>query len=176
MLELKEYGTIPIEELKDMVTAVYVIIDDMYQAFIPPEVKNRLHNEKAILSDSEIIAISVMGEIMCNDSEKAWLSFVSRNMRDLFPRMMERSRFNRVRRNLAQVIGHIRRRLNPYLEMGMGEMRIVDSLPLEACGFGRAHFSRAVPATAFAPRRNSRTTATRCTPCARKTAPSPTSS
>jgi len=142
MLELSTYGSIPVENMKDLTTAVYVIIDDLYQAVTPPEIKGRLHKEKAVLSDSEIITISIMGELMSNDSEKAWLSFVSKNMRELFPNMCERSRFNRVRRNLVRVIEHIRICLNEYLTPCASDLRIVDSMPLQVCEFGRACFSR----------------------------------
>jgi len=142
MKELRRYGSIPVENMKDLTTAVYVIIDDLYQSYTPPEVRNRLHKEKAVLSDSEIITISIMGELMSNDSEKAWLSFVSKNMRELFPNMCERSRFNRVRRNLVRVIEHIRICLNEYLTPCASDLRIVDSMPLQVCQFGRACFSR----------------------------------
>jgi len=142
MLELSTYGSIPIENMKDLTTTVYVIVDDLYQSFAPEDVKKRLHKKKAILSDSEIITISILGELMSNDSEKAWLSFVSKNMRELFPNMCERSRFNRVRRNLVRVIEHIRMCLNEYLTPCTGDLRIVDSMPLRVCEFGRAGFSR----------------------------------
>jgi len=142
MLEPRINGSISIEDVKDMISVVYVIIDDLYQAKIPIEVKNRLHKGKAVLSDSEIITISIMGEIMSNDSEKAWISYVSKNMRDLFPRMMERSRFNRVRRNLLKVIEHIRICLNKYIDAYKDDLRIVDSFPLQVCEFGRACFCR----------------------------------
>ena len=103
---------------------------------------NRLHKEKAKLSDSEIITISIMGEMLSNDSEKAWLSYVSKNLGDLFPRMIERSRFNRVRRNLVKVIEHIRLCMNQYLDACADDLRIIDSLPLQVCEFGRACFCR----------------------------------
>ena len=142
MIEFRPYGNIPLENMKDVVTTVYVIIDDIYQKTTPIEVKNRLHKEKAKLSDSEIITISIVGEIMSNDSEKAWLSFVSKNLRDLFPNMCERSRFNRIRRNLVRVIEHMRVCLNEYLIPCADDLRIVDSMPLQVCEFGRARFSR----------------------------------
>ena len=141
MLE-QGYGTIPVENIKDVTTAIYVIIDYIYQAHVPYTVQSRLHKEKAILSDSEIITISILGELMSNDSEKAWLSYVSKNMRDLFPNMCERSRFNRVRRNLVRVIEHVRRCLNHYLLPCADDMRIVDSFPLQVCEFGRARYCR----------------------------------
>lgn len=142
MLELNTYGSIQTEDIKDLTTTIFVIIDDLYQMVVPKEVKERLHKEKACLSDSEIITISIIGEMMSNDSEKAWLSFVSKNMRDLFPRMCERSRFNRIRRNLVRVIDYIRFRLNPYYDVCEDDLRIADSFPLQVCEFGRANFCK----------------------------------
>jgi hypothetical protein len=142
MLELRAYGSIPVENMKDLATTIFVLIDDLCKEAIPKEVQNRLHKEKAKLSDSEIITISILGEITSNDSEKAWLSFVSKNMRDLFPSMCERSRFNRVKRNLVRVIEHIRINLNQYLSPCSDYLRIVDSAPLQVCEFGRARYCR----------------------------------
>ena len=142
MLELSIYGSIATENMKDLATTVYVLVDDLYKNHVPKEIQHRLHKEKAVLSDSEIITISILGELMSNDSEKAWLSFVSKNMSDLFPNICERSRFNRVRRNLARVIEHVRVSLNQYLHPYSDYLRIVDSAPLQVCEFGRACFSR----------------------------------
>ena len=141
MLE-QSYGTITVENLKDVATVIYVIVDDIYRVQIPQTIQTRLNKEKALLSDSEIITISILGELMGNDSEKAWLSFVSKNMSDLFPNMCERSRFNRVRRNLVRVIEHIRICLNQYLRPCADDLRIVDSFPLQVCEFGRARYCR----------------------------------
>jgi hypothetical protein len=140
MLELDSYNTIPLENLKDIATAIYVLTDDIYKAVISPEVKNRLNKDKAILSDSEIITISILGEILSNDCERAWLSYVSRNMRELFPKVCERSRFNRVKRALVTVIERIRLCLNRYVTACLDDIRIADSLPVKVCEFGRAHF------------------------------------
>ena len=79
---------------------------------------------------------------MSNDSEKAWLSYVSKNMRDLFPCKCERSRFNRIRRNLVKVIDYIRICLNSSFDACTEDLRIVDSFPLQVCEFGRANFCR----------------------------------
>ena len=142
MLELNTYGSIPVEDMKDIIISIYVIIDDLYQAVTPTEIKNRLHNKNAILSDSGIITISIMGEIMSNDSEKAWLAYIKKNLHDLFPRICDRSRFNRTRRSLIKVIEHIRVHLNLYYDYYMDDLRIIDSLPLQVCEFGRARFDK----------------------------------
>jgi IS5 family transposase len=142
MLELGTYGSIPVANMKDLATTIFVLIDDLCREVIPKEVQNRLHKEKAKLSDSKIITISILGEMTSNDSEKAWLSFVAKNMRDLFPNMCERSRFNRVKRNLVLVIEHVRISLNQYLLPCSDNLRIVDSAPLQVCEFGRARYCR----------------------------------
>jgi len=128
--------------MKDLTTTIFVLIDDLYKSVVPEDVKSRLHKEKAKLSDSEIITISILGELTSNDSENAWLSFVAKNMWDLFPSMCERSRFNRVKRNLVSVIEHIRISLNQYLTSCSDYLRIVDSAPLQVCEFGRARYCR----------------------------------
>lgn len=63
-------------------------------------------------------------------------------MQDLFPRMCERSRFNRVSRNLIKVTEQIRLYLNTLMNGTMDDLRIVDRLLLQVCVFGRACFCR----------------------------------
>ena len=141
-MKFQEYNSIPLNDLKDLVTIIYVLTDDLYQECVPDSIKHRLHKEKAKLSDSEIITIALVGEIMSIDSENAWISFVRKNMKDLFPCLCERSRFNRLRRNLWAVIRQICMKLGMLLEFTKDDLRIVDSFPLEVCEFGRAHFCR----------------------------------
>ena len=71
---------------------------------------------------------------------KAHQSFEEKNYRHLFPRMCDRSQFNRTRRNLLQVTNLI------FIELAKAfedDVFIVDSFPLEVCKFGRAHFCKA---------------------------------
>jgi len=68
--------------------------------------------------------------------------YVKKNLTNLFPRMCERSRFNRTRRNLVKVIEAIRFRLNAYMDRPDDEIRIIDSFPLPVCEFGRAGFCK----------------------------------
>jgi hypothetical protein len=141
-MEFQSNCSIPIENLKDLMLVIFVLTDDLYEECAPDNIKHRLHKEKAVLSDSEIITIALAGEIMTIDSERSWISFVRKNMRDLFPHMCERSRFNRLRRNLCTVMQLIRIKLGEKLEFTRDDLRIVDSFPLEVCEFGRAHFCK----------------------------------
>jgi len=142
-MEFQRDCSIPMEDLKDLATIIFVLIDDLYEESVPEKIKKRLHKDKAILTDSEIITISVLGEILSVPSENAWVSYVRKNMKDLFPRMCERSRFNRLRRNLSSVISQIRMKLGAKLDFTNDGLRIPDSFPIPVCEFGRAKFAKA---------------------------------
>lgn len=143
MLELdRNYSIKEIEDFKDLVTIVYVIIDDIYQEVTPTHIMNRRNISDSILSDSEIITISIVGELLTIDSEKAWHGFCKKNFNDLFPKLCERSRFNRIRRSLHAVIEEIRKRLTTLTGNQDNPHRIIDSIPIPVCKFGRAHFHK----------------------------------
>lgn len=142
MLELNNYYTTEIENLRDFITIIYVIIDDIYQEVTPTYIKERRNISKAILSDSEIITISIVGESLTIDSEKAWFNFVKKNLKDLFPKVCHRTRFNRTLRNLHAVLDEIRKKLTLILNYQYDNYRIVDSMPIPVCKFARAHFNK----------------------------------
>lgn len=125
---------------EDFLTTVFVIIDDLYCRYAPPEVTKRRHVLDAKLSDSEIITISLCGELAGIDSENAWYSFVKRNYQHLFPNFCSRSRFNRTRRALLQTTELLRQKLPSAFAIPSGRCSIVDSFPLAVCKFGRARY------------------------------------
>ena len=103
MLEFTYYNTEKIDNLKDFSTVSFVLIDDVYNEIVPSSIKNRRNILESKLSDSEIITISIV-EALIIDSEKAWFYFVKNNLRDLFPNICDRTRFNKTKRNLYKVI------------------------------------------------------------------------
>lgn len=144
MLELdRTYSIKEIGDLKDFVTVAYVIIDDIYQKVTPTNIRNRCNINDSILSDSEIITISIVGELLTIDSENAWYGFCKKNMKDLFPKFCDRTRFNRTRRNLHAVIEEIQKELSKLTELAIQPYRIIDSIPIPVCKFGRARFHKA---------------------------------
>lgn len=143
MLELdRTYSIKEIGDLKDFVTVAYVIIDDIYQKVTPTYIMNRCNINDSILSDSEIITISIVGELLTIDSENAWYGFCKKNMKDLFPKLCHRTRFNRTRRNLHAVIEEIRKELSSLTELAEEPCRIIDSIPIPVCKFGRGRFHK----------------------------------
>ena len=115
MLELNKYSTNKIEDLKDFFTVAFVIIDDIYNEIAPTYIRKRRNIKDAILCDSEIITISIVGELLTIDSEKSWFQFVKRNFKDLFPHMCDRTdlieRKNPYPKPSLQLIFKIRRRI-----------------------------------------------------------------
>ena len=99
MLKFQNNNTITIATFEDFILTAFVIIDELYF----------LLNAK--LSDSEIITISICGELIGVDSENAWFSFVKKNYHHLFPGIGSRSRFNRTRRALLQTTELIRQKM-----------------------------------------------------------------
>lgn len=79
MSKFQNNNTTDIATFEDFILTAYVIIDDLYHQFVPPEVTNRRHVLDAKLSDPEIISISICGELAGVDSENAWFSFVKKN-------------------------------------------------------------------------------------------------
>ena len=111
MLKFQNNNTTVIATFEDFILTTYVIIDELYHQFALPEVAKRRHVLDAKLSDSEIITISLCGELLGVDSENAWFSFVKKNYRHLFPKLCSRSRFNRTRRALMQTTELLRQKM-----------------------------------------------------------------
>ena len=141
-MKFQDNYNMKIENMEDLILISYVMIDELYKQYAPQEVTKRKNISKVKLSDSEIITISICGELAGIDSENSWYNFVKKNYRYLFPDLCCRSKFNRKRRDLLQVTELIREKLFRFFNVGSHDYYIVDSFPLEVCKFGRAHFCR----------------------------------
>lgn len=142
MLKFQDDYTTLIATFEDFILLVYTIIDDLYQQFVPASVSQRRNVDAAKMSDSEIITLSICGELIGMDSENAWYSFVKRNYRHLFPMLCCRTRFNRTRRALLQVTELLRQKLTQSFPIPASRYFVIDSFPLPVCKFGRARYCR----------------------------------
>ena len=142
MLEFTYYNTEKIDNLKDFFTVAFVLIDDVYNEIIPSYIKSRRNILESKLSDSEIITISIVGEALTIDSEKAWFYFVKKNFQDLFPNICDRTRFNKTKRNLYKVILEIQKYFSNLPMFKDDDTRIIDSMPIPVCKFARSYFNK----------------------------------
>lgn len=120
-----------INDFDDFCTWVYVIVDDIWQQITPlfkrpgpmPEV-----------SDSELITMALVGECRGWHQETELISNWHEH-RDLFPRIPERSRFNRRRRNLMFAINLIRKTVLQIMDLAQDNQCVIDSLPVPVVEF-----------------------------------------
>ncbi len=133
MLRFQDNHITTIETFEDFILTAFVMIDELYKQFAPLSVTKRRNMKEAKLSDSEIITISICGELTGIDSENAWYSFVQRNYRYLFPCLCSRSRFNRTRRALLQVTELLRQKMLSVFSIPHSQYFIIDSFPLAVC-------------------------------------------
>ena len=142
MLKFQNNNTTVIATFEDFILTTYVIIDELYHQFALPEVAKRRHVLDAKLSDSEIITISLCGELLGVDSEKCLVFFREKELQTSFsPKLCSRSRFNRTRRALMQTTELLRQKMLCF-PVPVSSYCIIDSFPLAVCKFGRARYCK----------------------------------
>ena len=128
-----------IEDFADLCTYVYVIVDELYQLVVAPH--DHRPGYRSDFSDSEVITLTLVGM----DEEQAFLAYVKRNHRALFPRLPARSRYNRRRRALTEATNRLRGALRQLvlgrLAPAERDVCVVDSLPVPVVGFHHARGS-----------------------------------
>ncbi|MDR2090814.1 MAG: hypothetical protein LBP62_04085 [Clostridiales bacterium] len=76
------------------------------------------------MSDVDIISLSLCAELFGFDSERFWFNFVKSNFTDVFPKFCDRTRFNRIKRNLTAVTDAIIRKLTEKLPQS--DLAVID--------------------------------------------------
>jgi hypothetical protein len=120
-----------INNFNDFSLYVYVIVDEIMQqmgAFL------RRPGPVPVCSDSELLAMSLIGECKGWDQETDLLSNMA-DHKDLFPNIPEQSRFNRRRRNLMMVTNLLRQSLLSQLDLTHDPNCVLDSLPIPVVKF-----------------------------------------
>lgn len=121
-----------IADFDDFCLWVYCIVDEMYHQLQPR--LRRPGPAPTTCSDSELIAMTIIGECRGWDQETVMLTHWQ-DHRDLFPVLPSQSRFNRRRRNLALVVNAIRQAILRVLDVAQDAFSVIDSLPVPALSF-----------------------------------------
>jgi hypothetical protein len=133
---------IEIETLEDIFAIIFTIFDDAYGEMVPRQFRTNWNKAKPKLSDSEIMTIAVLGEMLGFDSENAWFSFVKSNFSYLFPSMCGRETYIRRKQNLHESMLDMREYLTTLFITRDPSYSVVDSMPMKACHFARAYFAK----------------------------------
>lgn len=102
-------------------------------------------------SDSEVITIALLAEMVFSGAEDKTLHFIRQYHLDMFPNLLDDSRFNRRRQQLTAVMEAIREqlrdrwRLTHPLVAEEKDLRLVDSAPISICTYTRGSRCQSVP-------------------------------
>ena len=129
-----------IQTFVDLCTVVFVLVDELFQVSIAPF--DQRPGPRSTFTDSELLTVALLAELLSLDEETTMLAYLRRNHPTLFPRLPERSRYNRRRRALGEALNTIRRqvlaRLLALLPPDERPLCLIDSLPVPVVGFHHA--------------------------------------
>ena len=124
---------------QELLLQVFCLVDDELKALNLPKLRQR--GSAPTLTDSEVITIELVGEFWGLDRDTALLRHFRAYHAAEFPHLatLDRTVFVRQAANLWWVKEQLRQRLATWLADGQ-PVWLVDSMPIEACKFGRASF------------------------------------
>ncbi len=121
----------------DLLTIIYVLVDDWYQAF-GKKYCHRKAGRKPKFIDSEVMTLMLAQEFMPYPSETQFLEFIRANYLALFPKLLDQSQFNRRARSLHRVLEELRR----YWLAKQGVLQqscfLLDTKPIPVVGYKRS--------------------------------------
>lgn len=123
----------------EFMITVYVLVDDQLREMFAEQRPWRRRGPAPRLSDSEVLAMEVIGEFLGYDTDEGIYEYFLWHWLDLFPALSEIGRTDFLRQ--AARLAEVKRRLWQHLLLRMPhdpQVSIVDSFPLYACQFARA--------------------------------------
>ena len=118
-------------DLDTLATALYVRVDDMLKN-TPDLVPARPPGGfTPLLSDAELVTLSVMQALLGYPSEARWLRFAGKQLRHLFPYLPAQPGYNKRLRKLAATIGWLVTALGRDTTLWTDDVWVVDSTPVE---------------------------------------------
>ena len=118
--------------LKSNFDKILNITKSFYKGSIDADHNYYFYPNKPKMSDCEIIALSLVGETIGIDSENYLFGKIKSDHIHDFPNLIHRSRFNRRRRRLGDLIAWLNDRISSLLNEGEN-IYLVDSIPVPIC-------------------------------------------
>lgn len=129
--------------VEDLFLVIFVLVDDYFQInYQSSNMFRRSHRHPPEFTDSEVVTIQLVGELLSIDSQRAWLNLVRKNWLSLFPKIPERSRFGRRLRKLISIFNQLLLYLGFQTDANLDSYFIVDSFPLSLCNLRRLGSSK----------------------------------
>ena len=122
--------------IKSNFDKIYQTIKSLNIEFFEDDGNIRKPGRRSQFSDLEVISLTLASEYMSLDSENWLFKKIKSDYGEQFPFLMDRTRFNRRKRQLFPALEKVRQQLAArFLEFE--EYFIVDSMPLEICKVAR---------------------------------------
>lgn len=123
--------------LEDLLTYLYVLVDDWYKAEGMKLLKGKV-GAKPVFSDSEILTLMLAHDFVPFPSESQYLAFLRANHHALFPRLPDQSQYNRRARGLVWLTEALRRAGLRLLGVGQPDQLLLDTKPVPVMGMKRS--------------------------------------
>jgi hypothetical protein len=119
----------------DLFLVVFCIVDDWMHKQYSSSNMPRSHRgpRDDEFSDSETLAIILVGELCHVNRERAWLRQVRSSYLPMFPHLPEDSRFNRRAQQVRHLLVQIRQTILHWADADLEALRILDSFPMPLC-------------------------------------------
>lgn len=127
--------------LKSNFDKILNITKSFFKGSIDADHNYYFYPNKPKMSDCEIIALSLLGETIGVDSENYLFGKIKSDHIHDFPNLIHRSRFNRRRRRLGDLIARLNDRISSLLNEGEN-IYLVDSIPIPICKNARINRSK----------------------------------
>ncbi len=122
--------------LPDLMTVLYVLIDDWYRETGQQHVPTK-PGPPAALSVSEVLTILLTMDIVPFPSERGFLAFLRANYGSLFPRLPDQSQFNRQARMHRSLLEPLRLAFLDGMAIPQERQLILDTKPVPVIGYKR---------------------------------------
>jgi len=122
--------------LEDVLTIVYVLVDDWYQAH-GAALRHGIVGAKPHFSDSEMLTLMVVHDFVPYPSERQYVSFIRANYLNLFPQVVEVSQYNRRSRALCVMAEQMRQTWLRQLGGSAGQALLLDTKPVPVLSYKR---------------------------------------
>lgn len=123
--------------MNDIFLHIYVMVDDWYQENAMDYRKGQ-PGKKPDFSDSEMMTVMIAMDYLPFPSERQFVEFIRANHRELFPKLLDQSQFNRRARQVAPFLENFRQHC--LLEMGIKLIceGLLDTKPIPVMGYRRS--------------------------------------
>ncbi len=123
-------------DMETLITVIFVIVDDWYQQQGIKLLRGK-RGRKAIFTDSELITLVLCMDIIPFPSERQFYQFIRANYLTLFPRLIDRTQFNRRARYLRFLVEQLRRFWLEQLGATAATKLLLDTKPIPVLSYKR---------------------------------------